>query len=71
MDKKDLETGLLQLIMKAETEIPPDVITALKRAFLVETGAAKIQLEGILANVELAKKKRCPMRQDTGILTFL
>jgi fumarate hydratase subunit alpha len=70
MDQKDLEMGLLHLIMKAETEIPPDVITALKRAFLVETGAAKVQLEVMLANVEMAKKKRCPMCQDTGILTF-
>jgi len=70
MNQKDLETGLLQLILKAETEIPSDIIVALKRAFLVETGAAKIQLEGLLANVEMAKKKRCPMCQDTGILTF-
>jgi fumarate hydratase subunit alpha len=70
MNQKDLETGLLQLIMKAETEIPPDIITALKRAFLVETGAAKVQLEAILANIEMAKKKRCPLCQDTGILTF-
>ncbi len=70
MDTKDLEVGLLQLILKAETEIPPDVIAALKRAYLVETGAAKLQLEAMLSNVELAKKKRCPMCQDTGILTF-
>jgi fumarate hydratase subunit alpha len=70
MDKKDLETGLLQLMLKAETEIPPDVISALKRAYEVEGGAAKLQLEAMLTNVELAKKKRCPMCQDTGILTF-
>jgi len=70
MEQKDLETGILQLIRKAETEIPPDVIVALKQAYTVETGAAKIQLEAMLANVEMAKKKRCPMCQDTGILTF-
>jgi len=70
MDQKNLEAGLLQLILKAETEIPPDVITALKQAYLLETGAAKLQLEAMLANVEKAKKKRCPMCQDTGILTF-
>ncbi len=34
----------------------------------MESGAAKLQLEAMLANVELAKKKRCPMCQDTGIL---
>jgi fumarate hydratase subunit alpha len=70
MDRNDLETGLLQLILKAETEIPSDVVAALKRAYLVETGAAKLQLEAMLTNVEMAKRKRCPMCQDTGILTF-
>jgi len=70
MDKKHLEEGILQLILKAETEIPSDVISALKQAYRVETGAAKIQLETMLANVEMARKKRCPMCQDTGILTF-
>ena len=70
MDQKHLEDGILQLILKAETEIPPDVITALQHAYSIETGAAKIQLEAMIANVEMAKKKRCPMCQDTGILTF-
>ena len=70
MDTKHLEDGILQLILKAETEIPSDVITALKQAYAVETGAAKVQLEAMLANVEKAKHKRCPMCQDTGILTF-
>jgi fumarate hydratase subunit alpha len=70
MDKNHLEEGILQLILKAETEIPRDVVTALKQAYEVEGGAAKIQLAAMLSNVELAKKKRCPMCQDTGILTF-
>jgi fumarate hydratase subunit alpha len=70
MNTKKLEDGILRLILKAETEIPSDVIAAMKRAYLVEGGAAKVQLEAMLANVELAKKKRCPMCQDTGILTF-
>jgi fumarate hydratase subunit alpha len=70
MDTKHLEDGILQLILKAETEIPPDVITALKQAYAIETGAAKVQLEAMLDNVEKAKNKRCPMCQDTGILTF-
>jgi fumarate hydratase subunit alpha len=70
MDTKHLEDGILQLILKAETEIPSDVITALKQAYAIETGAAKVQLEAMLDNVEKAKNKRCPMCQDTGILTF-
>ena len=70
MDEKNLRSGLVQLILKAETEIPPDVVAALKRAYKEETGSAKLQLESMLTNVELAKKKRCPMCQDTGILSF-
>jgi fumarate hydratase subunit alpha len=70
MDKKHLEAGIVQLILKAETEIPRDVITALRQAYEVEGGAAKLQLAAMLTNVELAKEKRCPMCQDTGILTF-
>jgi fumarate hydratase subunit alpha len=70
MDRKHLEAGIIELIRKAETEIPRDVVTALRQAYEVEGGAAKIQLAAMLTNVELAKKKRCPMCQDTGILTF-
>ena len=70
MDKKSLEDGLLKLILKSETEIPSDVIVAMKQAYQIEGGAAKLQLEAMLSNVELAKRKRCPMCQDTGILTF-
>ena len=70
MDKKHLEEGIVKLIQKAETEIPSDVITSLKQAVRLETGAAKIQLEAMLQNVEIAQKKRCPLCQDTGILTF-
>lgn len=70
MDMKHLEQGIVQLIRKAEIEIPADVLRALKRAYLIETGTAKLQLEAMLTNVELAKKKRCPLCQDTGILSF-
>ncbi len=70
MDKKHLEEGIIAVIRKAETEIPSDVITALRQAIRVETGAAKIQLEAMLTNVQMAQKKRCPLCQDTGILTF-
>jgi len=63
-------TGICTLIKKAETELPKDVLTALQQAYSVETGIAKLQLETILKNVELAKKTGCPMCQDTGIQTF-
>jgi fumarate hydratase subunit alpha len=70
MDKKYLEEGIIKLILKAETEIPPDVIIGLQNSIKKETGAAKVQLEAMLSNVELAQKKRCPLCQDTGILKF-
>ena len=70
MDTKHLQDGIVQLIRKAETELPSDVLIKLKEAYQNETGVAKIQLEAILQNVKLAQKTRCPLCQDTGILTF-
>jgi fumarate hydratase subunit alpha len=70
MDARQLKRGIVAMILKAESEIPDDVVTALRKAYESETGAAKIQLEIMLENVSLAKRKRCPLCQDTGILTF-
>ena len=70
MNNKDLEKGIVQLIKKAETELPKDVIAALEKAYKVETGVAKTQIGAILENIKLAKKTGRPMCQDTGIQTF-
>jgi fumarate hydratase subunit alpha len=70
MDKAHIETGIITLIKKAETELPQDVITALKHAYEDEEGIAKIQIETILKTIELAKKSGRPMCQDTGTQTF-
>ena len=70
MKSKDIEEGIVSLIKKAETELPNDVIDALKRASTNEEGMAKVQIETILKNVELAKSSGRPMCQDTGIQTF-
>ncbi len=70
MNKENIVTGMIQLIKKAETELPKDVIDALEDALSKEKGIAKVQLETILKNVELAKKSQRPMCQDTGIQTF-
>jgi fumarate hydratase subunit alpha len=70
MDKNKLKIGIIELIKKAETELPNDVIDSLKKAHDVEEGIAKTQLKAILDNVELAKKSKRPMCQDTGIQTF-
>ena len=70
MNFEDIKHGIVQLIKKAETELPNDVIIALKKALEIEEGIAKIQIEAILKNIDLAKKTKRPMCQDTGIQTF-
>lgn len=70
MDFKDIEKGIVRLIQKAETELPQDVVKALEKANKIEEGVAKTQIEAILTNIDLAKKSKRPMCQDTGIQTF-
>jgi fumarate hydratase subunit alpha len=70
MNNDHVEAGIIALIKKAETELPADVINALKQACSLEEGLAKIQLETILKNIARAKKTGRPMCQDTGIQTF-
>ena len=70
MDFRDIERGIVELIKKAETELPNDVIKALKNANKIEEGVAKTQIEAILKNIDLAKNTKRPMCQDTGIQTF-
>jgi len=69
-DFKKIEKGIVQLIKKAETELPKDVIKSLKQAYTIEDGVAKTQIDAILKNIDLAKKTQRPMCQDTGIQTF-
>ncbi|KYK34854.1 MAG: fumarate hydratase [Thermoplasmatales archaeon SG8-52-3] len=65
-----MKNGLIELIKKAETDLPKDVINALEKALKIEEGIAKTQIEAILTNIDLAKKTKRPMCQDTGIQTF-
>ena len=70
ISKKNIEEILTEGIERVETELPKDVIKALKKATEVEKGFAKIQLEAILENIKIASKEGIPMCQDTGIMTF-
>lgn len=70
MDTDEIIRGLVHIIRKAENELPDDVVSALKRAYTNEVGVAKIQIETILKNVEIAKKTKRPLCQDTGVQTF-
>ena len=59
------------IIKQAETELPDDVIVALKNALTLEDNpTAKTQLSAILENIKTAETRNIPMCQDTGILVF-
>jgi len=59
---------IVELFRKAETELSEDIIGALKKAYEEEEyEVAKMNLKAILDNIEIAKKFRIPMCQDTGI----
>ena len=63
--------SIINLLRKAEIELPEDVINALRRAEASEESpVAKFQLQAILKNIELAEKHSIPMCQDTGIMIF-
>lgn len=66
-----VENVAKKLLKLAVTELPQDVEQALQRAYgEEESETGKTQLEAILKNVELAKKTRKPMCQDTGVIIF-
>ncbi len=63
--------NIVDLIKKAQTDIPEEVLSALKEARKKEeSGIAKLQLENILKNIELARESQTPMCQDTGLPLF-
>ncbi len=58
-------------IAKVVTELPRDVLKALKHAYSVEESPrVKAVYEAYFKNLELARAKRRPICQDTGILMF-
>ena len=70
MDYDNLLGGIVELIRKAVIDLPDDVTSALEKASKIEKDIAKIQLDNILKNIDIAKKTKRPMCQDTGILHF-
>ena len=62
---------VFQLIKRAHTKMPEDVLNALKGAHASEESKIpKLQLKNILENIEIASKKGVPICQDTGVHTF-
>lgn len=63
--------SIADLLRKAETELPDDVVDVLRKAEAGEKNkVAKSQLQAILKNIEVAKKYGVPICQDTGIMIF-
>ena len=71
MDENEVLAALIAAIRRAETQLPPDVVMALKAARDDEQGPAQVQLDAILKNVDAARDGSIPMCQDTGIQTFI
>jgi fumarate hydratase subunit alpha len=71
INKSMIEDVTVELIRRAETLLPQDVVSALQKAFEAETeDLPKTQLKNILENISLAKDSKIPMCQDTGVQIF-
>jgi fumarate hydratase subunit alpha len=70
ISRKNIEEIIIEGLTQVETELPNDVIQALRKAVTKEKGLAKIQLDAILENIKISSKEGIPMCQDTGIMTF-
>uniref|UniRef100_A0A7J2TJX6 Fumarate hydratase n=1 Tax=Archaeoglobus fulgidus TaxID=2234 RepID=A0A7J2TJX6_ARCFL len=60
-----------EMIKRAHTELPEDVVRAIRKSYEAEESEiARKNLEIILENIEIAKKKGLPICQDTGLPIF-
>lgn len=68
----NLKKNLIELIRKTTSDLPPDVEKRLRLGLRCEEAGsrAELMLNEILSNVEIARRDRVPMCQDTGTLTF-
>jgi len=68
--KIELVNDLVELYRKTASELPEDVLSELKKAESDEEGIAKDNVKVIIKDVELAKKSKKPICQDTGTPFF-
>lgn len=60
-----------ELLRRAATRLPEDVVEALQQAYREESSAeGRAQLKAILENIDIAKQHDLPICQDTGIPIF-
>lgn len=73
MHKSRLYTSMMTLIQKAATELPEDVTNAIHKAWLAEDPSSNSHhiLEIINKNIELARKDKSPICQDTGMIMVI
>ena len=72
MDSKNLLNTFVELIRRASSDLPVDVVMAIEEGLLTEkeNSIAYKTLQMILKNIKLAKEKSLPMCQDTGTPIF-
>ncbi len=69
--QKQITNAVCNLYKEAVIELPNDVEKALKNAYKKETDElGKLNLKAIIDNIELAKKNKIPLCQDTGLPIF-
>jgi len=69
--EEKIKEVVVELLTRASTTLPPDIISALKSAHEnEELPAAKMQLKAIIENVDIACKSTKPLCQDTGVPIF-
>lgn len=67
---KKIIDGVTELVIKVSRNIPDDVARYIKKAYLSETGYGKKYLKIVLENLDIAKKEKLPICQDTGLAVF-
>ncbi|RLE88692.1 MAG: fumarate hydratase [Thermoprotei archaeon] len=66
-----IEEAVVHALTRANIHLPPDVKNALKKAYKTEDSeVARVQIEAILRNLELAEELNRPICQDTGLIVY-
>lgn len=66
-----MKKQIVELVRRAHTQLPGEVVSALKAAYRREKNEiARLQLRNILTNIKLARKLGAPICQDTGLPIF-
>ena len=72
MNSKNLLNTFVELIRRASSDLPIDVVSAIEKGLLTEKrdSIAHKTLQMILKNIDIAREKSLPMCQDTGTPVF-